>query len=65
MAKCTGKLQKSPQLLSKAMEEQFTHLTYQGKRNGSVVLTNNQCTEQLERTQILPTPCLCRTANIT
>jgi len=34
--------------LSKAMEEQFTRLiclTYQGKQNGSVVSTNNQCTE--------------------
>ena len=32
----------------KAMEEQFTHLIcliYQGKQNGSVVSTNNQCTE--------------------
>ena len=38
--------------LSKAMEEQFTHLiclTYQGKQNCSVVSTNNQCMEQLER----------------
>jgi len=33
---------------SKAMEEQFTRLiclTYQRKQNGSVVSTNNQCTE--------------------
>ena len=35
-------------LSSKVMEEQFTRLiclTYQGKQNGSVVSTNNQCTE--------------------
>jgi len=39
------------------MEEQFIRficLTYQGKQNGSVLSTNNQCMEQLERTQILP-----------
>ena len=36
------------------MEEQFTHLiciAFQGKQNSSVLLTNKQCTEQLERTQ--------------
>ena len=35
-------------VLSKAMEEQFICLiclTCQGKQNGSVVSTNNQCTE--------------------
>ena len=39
---------KSPELSSKAMEEQFTRLiclTYQGKQNGSAVSTNNQCME--------------------
>ena len=50
------------------MEEQFKHLiclTYQGKQNGNVLLTNNQCMEQLERTQILPmAKCMGRTANI-
>jgi len=53
--------------LSKAMEEQFTHLiclTYQGKQNCSVVSTNNQCMEQLEQKQILSMPkCMGRTAN--
>jgi len=37
-----------PNFSSKAMEEQFTRLiclTYQGKQNGSVLSTNNQCTE--------------------
>ena len=50
------------------MEEQFTPLiclTYQGKQNGSVLSTNNQFTEQLEQTQILPmAKCMGRTANI-
>ena len=38
------------------MEEQFTcfiYITYQGKQNGSVLLTNERCTEQMEQTQIL------------
>ena len=50
------------------MEEQSTRficITYQGKQNGSVLLTNKQCMEQLEQTQILPhTKCTCQTANI-
>jgi len=50
------------------MEKQFTHficITYQGKQNGSVISTNNQCTELLERTQILPmAKCMGCTANI-
>ena len=57
MAKCTGEQQKSPKLLSKAMEKQsacFTCITYQGKQNGSVLGTNEWCMEQLERKQILP-----------
>ena len=29
-------------------------ITYQGKQNGSVLLTNEQCTEQSEQTQTLP-----------
>ena len=39
------------------MEEQSTHLicvTYQGKHNGTVLLTNEPCTEQVEQTQTLP-----------
>ena len=38
MAKCTGEQQKSPQLLSKVMEKQFTRficITYRGKQDGS------------------------------
>ena len=34
------------------MEEQFTRLiclAYQGKQNGSVLSTNNQCAEQVEQ----------------
>jgi len=54
---------------SEAMEEQFTHftyITYQWKQNGSVLLVNKQCTEQLERTQNLPmAKCMGRTGNIT
>jgi len=50
------------------MEEQFTHfvsITYQGKQNGSILLTNKQCTEQLEQTQILSmAKCMSRTASI-
>jgi len=56
MAKCTGGQQKSPQVLSKAMEDQSTRficITYWGKQNGRVLLTNKQCTEQLKLTQIL------------
>ena len=44
MAKCTGAQQKSPQLSSKMMEKQSTHLIcipHQGKHNGSALLTNN------------------------
>ena len=73
MAKCnwlaTEEQQKLPSLLSKAMDKQFTRficITYQGKQNGSVVSTNNQCTEWLQRTQILPmAKCMGSTANIT
>ena len=39
------------------IEEQSTFcfcIAYQGKHNGSVLLTNEQYTEQLEQTQILP-----------
>jgi len=39
------------------MEKQSTHficITYQGKQNGSVLLTNKWYLKQLERTQILP-----------
>ena len=56
-AKCTGEQQKLPQVLDRAMEEQSTHfiyITYSGKLNSSVLLTNEQCMEQLEWTQILP-----------
>ena len=51
IAKYTGEQQKSPKLLDKAMEEQFTCficITYEGKQNGSVLLTNEWSTEQLE-----------------
>ena len=44
------------QLLNKAMEEQSTHfiwITYQGKQNGSILLTNECCMEQFEQPQIL------------
>ena len=44
--KCTGELQKLPKFSIKAMEEQFTCITYQEKQDGSVILTNNRCTEQ-------------------
>ena len=43
MAKCTREQQKSPLLLSKVMEKQFTRficITYQGKQDGSVLGTN-------------------------
>jgi len=53
--KMYSKQQKSPQLLNKAMGEQstcFICITYQGKQNGSVLLTNEQL-DQLERTQTL------------
>jgi len=44
-------------LLNKVIEEQSKCLfckIYQGKHNGSVLLTNERYTEQLEQTQILP-----------
>ena len=56
MEKCTGRQQKSPKLLNRKMEEQSTHficITHQGKHNGSVLLTNERYTEQLEQTQTL------------
>ena len=39
------------------MEKQFTRficITYWGKQNGSVLGTNEWCTEQLEQKKILP-----------
>ena len=44
MAKYTGEQQKLPQVLSKVMGKQstlFICITYQGKQNGSALLTNN------------------------
>ena len=32
----------------------YLKVTYQGKQNGSVLSTNEQCTEQLEQAQIFP-----------
>ena len=43
--------------MCKAIEEQsicFICTTYQRKHNGSIFLTIECCTEQLEQTQILP-----------
>jgi len=51
IAKCTGVQQKLPQVLDRAMEEQSTHficITYSGKLNSSVLLTNERCMEQLD-----------------
>ena len=31
----------------------FICITYQGKQNGSAILTNKRCMEQLEQTQFL------------
>ena len=44
-------------ILNEVIEEQSTRIfckIYQGKHNGSVLLTNEQYTEQLEQTQIVP-----------
>ena len=53
----TGEQQKLSWFSDNVMEEQptcFICITYQGKPNGSVLLTNEWFTEQLEWTQILP-----------
>ena len=57
MAKCTGEQQELPKLSSKAMEKQstcFVCITYQGKQNSCVLLTNEWFTEQLEWTKMFP-----------
>ena len=56
MAKCTDEQQKLPQLSNKVMKKQSTRficIIYPGMHNGTLLLTYESRTEQLDRKQIL------------